>query len=158
MAKKNTEFGIRLRELREEAGVSMIQLGKAIGVSDAAVCKWENGLAEPKAGYIAKLAEYFDCTADYLIGIDGGFTARAVGKSNTSALKVIADDGKTVVGMSGTPGAETLTSNERELIDTFRGLSPAGKKLARAAIDAWASTKDGETEADGKEKPDPKKA
>ena len=34
-------FKDRLRELREERGLSMKELGKKIGVSDAAVCKWE---------------------------------------------------------------------------------------------------------------------
>jgi len=61
-------FKERLKELREEAGISMQQLANAIGVSNAAVCKWENGIAEPKVCYLIRLADYFNCTADFLIG------------------------------------------------------------------------------------------
>jgi len=143
MAKGNTKFGIRLRELREEAGVSMMQLGKAIGVSDAAVCKWENGLAEPKASYIVKLAEYFDCSADYLVGMDGDFAAERA----KARIGVKTSDGRAVEA-SGAGKAELLSSGERELVDTFRGLSADGKKLARAAMDAWASA-DGKKEKNG---------
>ena len=70
---KETIFGARLRELREEGGLSMKQLGEALEVSDAAICKWENGMAEPKAGCILKLAVYFHCSADYLLGRSNEF-------------------------------------------------------------------------------------
>lgn len=66
-------YGFRLKELREERGVSMMTLAKAIGVSDTAVCKWENQDSEPKLSYIIKLADYFNCTADYLIGRSDDF-------------------------------------------------------------------------------------
>ena len=61
-------FKDRLRELREERGLSMKELGKKIGVSDAAVCKWENGIAEPKVSYILQLADFFECSTDFLLG------------------------------------------------------------------------------------------
>ncbi len=48
-------------------------LARAIGVSGASVCKWENGLAEPKASYIIKLAEYFNCSTDYILGKTNDF-------------------------------------------------------------------------------------
>ena len=71
--KSDNIFGQRLKELREDAGLSMLQLAKAIGVSDAAVCKWENGLAEPKITYLVRLSEFFDCTIDYLTGKDNDY-------------------------------------------------------------------------------------
>lgn len=54
--------------MREERGLSMMALAKEIGVSDTAVCKWENQDSEPKLSYILKLAEFFNCSADYIIG------------------------------------------------------------------------------------------
>ena len=36
------KFSERLRELRKENNLSTMQLGKAIGVSDATICHWEN--------------------------------------------------------------------------------------------------------------------
>ncbi len=132
MAKiNNTKFGIRLRELREEAGVSMMQLAKAIEVSDAAICKWENGIAEPKASSIVKLAEYFDCSTDYLIGAEDDF-ARA--PSRKAVVKT--SDGATVKPTAG------LSSAECELIEVYRELPPDRRKLAREAIGAWRSLPD----------------
>ena len=61
-------FKNRLKELRDEAGISMQKLAESVGASNAAVCKWENGLAEPKVCYIIKLADFFNCTTDYLLG------------------------------------------------------------------------------------------
>ncbi len=61
-------FGRKIRELREERGISMMALANAIGVSDTAVCKWENEVSEPKLSYIARLADFFGCSADYLVG------------------------------------------------------------------------------------------
>lgn len=51
-------FAERLKELREAAGLSMAELARAIGVSDASICKWENGDAEPKISYVAKLEAF----------------------------------------------------------------------------------------------------
>ncbi len=64
------ELGQKLRELREEKKISQQELGKIIGVSDAAICNWENGTNEPKASYIKKLAIFFNVTTDYLLGTE----------------------------------------------------------------------------------------
>ena len=63
-------FSERLRELREEKQLSMATLSQKIGVSDAAVCKWENDTTEPKASNIKNLSEFFEVSSDYLLGIE----------------------------------------------------------------------------------------
>lgn len=57
----------RIRELRIEKGFSMNALAIKIGVSDAAISNWENGVNEPKANYIVKLANVLDVSTDYLL-------------------------------------------------------------------------------------------
>lgn len=64
------EFSQRLRELRQEKGLSMKQLAKELGTTDAAVSNWENGINEPKISYLKSIAVYFNVTADYLIGLE----------------------------------------------------------------------------------------
>lgn len=59
---------LRIKELREEAGISQQMLAKAIGVSQKAVDYWERGVNEPKASYIIKLADFFGVSADFLLG------------------------------------------------------------------------------------------
>ena len=63
-------IGARIKELRTDRGISQRELGKAIGVSQKAVDYWERGVNEPKASYITWLANYFEVSADYLLGLE----------------------------------------------------------------------------------------
>ena len=64
------KFSERLRELRKENNLSTMQLGKAIGVSDATICHWENAQNDEKISQLIKLALYFNVSSDYLIGLE----------------------------------------------------------------------------------------
>ena len=61
---------MRLRELRMDKQMSMKQLAVAIGTTDAAISNWENGINEPKISYVIRLCEFFNVSADYLLGIE----------------------------------------------------------------------------------------
>lgn len=63
------ELSSRLYGLRKEAGISQLQLAKAIGVTQKAIDFWEKEINEPKATYIVRLCRYFSVSADYLLGI-----------------------------------------------------------------------------------------
>lgn len=61
-------IGSIIKELRSEKGLSQQALGKVIGVSQKAIDYWERGINEPKASYIVLLADFFNVSADYLLG------------------------------------------------------------------------------------------
>lgn len=62
-------FGDRLKELREEKGVTQKILGKVTNVSDRVIGYYETSNRFPKDEQILKaLADYFDVSVDYLIG------------------------------------------------------------------------------------------
>ena len=63
-------FAERLRELRTEQGLSMMQLAKKLKVTDAAISNWENDINEPKISYLVDIAKFFNVTSDYLIGLE----------------------------------------------------------------------------------------
>ncbi len=63
-----TGFGKRLKELREEKGVSQPALAAALGVSKAIVSFWENGRREPTLSNLIAIADYFGESLDYLAG------------------------------------------------------------------------------------------
>lgn len=63
-------FAKRLRELRQEKGLSMKQLAKELNTTDAAVSNWENEINEPKISYLKAIAQYFNVSADYLLGLE----------------------------------------------------------------------------------------
>ena len=46
-----------------------MELAKATGISQSAIAKWELGKTEPTASAIIILAEFFDETTDYLLGV-----------------------------------------------------------------------------------------
>ena len=59
-------FGERIMELRKAAGVSQLDLAKALEVSRQAVSKWENDLAYPDVANLIRLAELLDTDIEYL--------------------------------------------------------------------------------------------
>ncbi|MBR1676004.1 MAG: helix-turn-helix transcriptional regulator [Clostridia bacterium] len=63
-------FAQRLRELILEKNLTMKQLAKEINATDAAVSNWENKINEPKISYLVSLAQFFNVSADYLLGLD----------------------------------------------------------------------------------------
>lgn len=58
----------RIKQLREEKGISQRALAQKIGASAKAVNFWESGKVEPSAKFICALADVFECTCDYLLG------------------------------------------------------------------------------------------
>ena len=63
----NMEFSEKLKELRDEKGVSQAKLAADIHISRSAVAKWENGLGLPSDESLSLLACYFGITVDELI-------------------------------------------------------------------------------------------
>ncbi len=62
----NYKFGNFLYELRSEKGLTQGELGKKLGVSDAAISKWENGEAMPRLEKLQKLADIFNVSVNEL--------------------------------------------------------------------------------------------
>ena len=57
-------IGEKIKELRLEKGLSQLNLGKLIGVSQKAIDYWERSVNEPKASYIIALVRTFELTYD----------------------------------------------------------------------------------------------
>lgn len=88
-------------------------LAKAIGVSDTAICKWENQLAEPKLSYIVRMADFFNCSADFLMGRsdDLGWVAQTC----------------------------LLTPEDKQILDAVHELSPQMKEFTLQTLRFWKS-------------------
>ncbi|HHW42220.1 helix-turn-helix domain-containing protein [Desulfofundulus thermobenzoicus] len=61
-------FKERLKELREGKQISRDELAKAIKLSYWAIAKYETGERTPDPETLQKLADFFDCSVDYLLG------------------------------------------------------------------------------------------
>ena len=63
-------FGSRLKDLRQSKGLTGVELGEILNVSNKTISTWENNTREPNQEMTATIAEYFEVTTDYLLGRD----------------------------------------------------------------------------------------
>ncbi|MFX4263097.1 helix-turn-helix domain-containing protein [Pelotomaculum propionicicum] len=71
-------FGDRLRKMREDAGMTRVELGNLIGVSDRVLGYYESNDRFPKKPEtLQKISEVFHVSVDSLIGQDGAFIQSA---------------------------------------------------------------------------------
>lgn len=56
-----------LFNLLEEDGAAK-SLSKATGISSGNICDWKSGRSKPNAETLVKVADYFTCSVDYLLG------------------------------------------------------------------------------------------
>lgn len=59
---------MKIRELREKAGLTTAEIASAMGLCVSTVYKWENGPNQPTADNLLKLAELLHCTIDEIFG------------------------------------------------------------------------------------------
>lgn len=62
-------INFRLAELRKRKGMTQQELADVIGVSFQTISKWENGTSLPNITILPVISEYFNVSADQLIGI-----------------------------------------------------------------------------------------
>lgn len=63
------KFIERLKELRDDKGISQQALAKETGISKSAIAFWELGQRIPNAQAVIILAKYFNVSTDYLLGM-----------------------------------------------------------------------------------------
>lgn len=65
-----SNFAERLSELIFEVGITAADLSSKLGLANATVSHYLTGRYLPTVDITVKLANYFKCTTDYLLGID----------------------------------------------------------------------------------------
>jgi len=65
---ESSDMMLRLKELRQQKGLSQQKLADALGVLQTAIHNYENGNYEPDTATLIKIAQFFDTSVDYLIG------------------------------------------------------------------------------------------
>ena len=61
-------IGKQIQELRKQKGIKQEELAAELGVTAAAVSKWENGYTLPDILMLCALADFFEVTTDELLG------------------------------------------------------------------------------------------
>ena len=88
----STLFAETLRKLRVEKGLSQIQLGKKMFVSNSTIARWENGSRMPDAAMIKRLS--------MALGVDISVLLDAVANSEESQNIIIVDDNRPILSDS----------------------------------------------------------
>jgi len=59
----------KIKELRQENNITQPQIAEKVGVAKSMISQWESEKNEPKATYIIRLAQFFNVSTDYLLGL-----------------------------------------------------------------------------------------
>lgn len=63
------ELGTRIKDLRRHRKISQIDLAKHLGVSKSVISSYETGVHFPPYDILIKIANLFDVSTDYLLGV-----------------------------------------------------------------------------------------
>lgn len=61
-------MGDRIKELREDKGITQNELANILQVSRQSLSNYENEIVEPNISTLIKMADFFNCSLDYLTG------------------------------------------------------------------------------------------
>ncbi len=100
-------IGQKLKELRENAGISQAKLGKMLGCTQNSVFKYESDINFPPKKILIKYADYFSFSLDWLFGRCSNMEGRlysGVNSDKESEIRSLADS----IFKEGTVGYERL--------------------------------------------------
>ncbi len=107
------KFSETLIDLRKEKNLSQQQLARATGLSQSAIAKLEKGRNEATASTLLRLSRFFGVSVDEMLN-----------EVDLPHLQSI--------------GEVTFRTEETELLESFRKLTPTGKARAAAYVDFLA--------------------
>ncbi|MCC8129531.1 MAG: helix-turn-helix transcriptional regulator [Clostridiales bacterium] len=64
----NQDFSHTLSSLRKERGISQRTAAEELGISQALLSHYENGIREPGLAFVIRACDYYRVSADYLLG------------------------------------------------------------------------------------------
>ena len=67
-AKHHEHFGVNLKLLRKQLGITQQEIADTINTSRSCISNYESGNRQPDNETIKLLADYFDVSVDYLFG------------------------------------------------------------------------------------------
>jgi len=103
----NADFARTLALLRQERGISQRQAATALGISQALLSHYENGIREPGLNFVIKACDFYSVSADFLL------------------VRTLSRDGTTILD------AESLydVSSEKDSVLQGSVMATLGKKL-----------------------------
>ncbi len=63
-------YGIKLKELREERGLTQEELADFLNSTQKQISKWETERIEPNIFWLCKLAKFYNVSVDFILGLE----------------------------------------------------------------------------------------
>jgi len=124
------KFGEKVREQRNKAGLSQVEVASAIGVTKRTIINYEGGVSYPqdRSVYI-KLAEFFDVDINYFLTENEEFltmAAEGYGKKGQDQANLILEQAAALFA-----GGELSEKDQIAFLHDIQALFLESKKIAR---------------------------
>lgn len=123
-------FADRLKQAREAAGLTQLELAKRLNITKSSICNYENGISSPKEEIMLRLFDVLDVTPNFLF--QDSFSGGDCPASGCCNYQTIFDD-------SAPP-----TDDELKLLRKYRRLSPVHRSAIKTLIDQFYPVDAGE--------------
>lgn len=128
-----SSFKQRLKELREEYGLSLQEVADKCGISKSAVYLYELGKRNPKQKALEELSCLFNVDIDYLLGKTDIKNAAA----NAIGFNSLEDAHKAGAAKEQPPIPDGLTEDERFWVEIYRKVSPEVQDLLITMVSSF---------------------
>ena len=115
----NSVFAQRLRDLIDERNLTLPELAEQLNTTRQSIGQWKNGDTVPNIIMLKTIAEYFNVSADYLIGIEDYKTHEA---ASVGALTGISEDNIKWLNISIEGYNEYPNPAQKKFFDTLNSL------------------------------------
>ncbi len=124
-------LGERIKAARIEQGLAPVELARAVGVTGAAVSRWESGFVKNlKMLHLFSISRLLNVNPEWLATGQGAFKEQKI--TGQEKGERMADENL----------VNSLTDEEQVWVNVFRRLSPDCRKNLREAFTSWVSEKD----------------
>ncbi len=107
------QIGVIIKQLRKENDITQEQLAEYLGISSRAVSQWETDKTMPDISQLPVLANLFNVTTDYLLGVD-------ITEKDKKVNKIVEDAAKYWSKGLSNIGADILREGLKEYPDNHK--------------------------------------
>ena len=93
----------RVKELRDESGLSQVEIAKQLGITQATVARYEKGINFPQPEHLLWYADNFNVSLDWIYGRTN---QRKYKNLKKNLEKYMSEDMKAIIGQSLEPGED----------------------------------------------------
>lgn len=115
----NGAFSETLSRLRQTKGVSQRVAAGELGVSQALLSHYENGIREPGLEFVCRACDYYGVSSDQLLGRTGDGEAEDGSGSGSIQLRLMADSGGVVSDLLERLGSQDIQDRAWDCISVM---------------------------------------